>query len=158
MSAEGSVPNSLKVSPPLLSSYKVNRYKLKGFKTIKKRISVGAIKGVLAQTKAIIRNRSRFGNVEYYKNYKTLIDNLYHGKIDSILMSEIVFTEQISKNMKAELELVNSNLYSTQIFHYINKKHANILEKLSGEFEIKKSKNILDYKSYLKKYKKKAHN
>jgi polar amino acid transport system substrate-binding protein len=156
ISNENVIPNSIKVYPALISNYVVSRYKLKRNKTIKRKISVGVIKGVLAHTKAIIKNRARFEKVEYYDDYKALIYALYRGKIDSILMSEIIYNEQISKKIVNELEVVNKNLFSSSIFHYINKKHKKLLTKLSAVFKERKKDGTLQYKSYTEKDKKKG--
>lgn len=128
------IEHSITISPPLIEKYQVYRWKLKASKVVKKRFTVGAITGVIAHSKAIIKNRSMFSNVHYFSNYKDMIKAIYEQKIDLVLLSNEEYFNVFSQSLKSELEKLPGPLITIQLNHFINKKHKNIQKQLTKEF------------------------
>ena len=146
ISEESTIPNAIKISPPLISSYSINRYKLKAKALVKRSITVGAIKGVKAHTKAIIKNRIKFKEVKYFDSYQDIIEALINDRIDSVLLSTFEFNQYFRSK---DLVVAEQNLYQIDISHYINRKHIKIKEKLEEKLIKLKKKNKLDYRNYI---------
>lgn len=155
VSQESSIPNSIKISPPLIKNYTVYRWYLKGTKPKMSNITVGIIKGVIAHTKGIIKKRAIFKKINHYNTFTELFNALKENKIDSILLSPLAINNEIASMIKNKLVKIPKKLISFDIHHYIHKKHKLIQNKLSNEFLLRDKKNELNYMDYAKTYKSK---
>ena len=146
---------SLQIPLPIVDNLETYAYKLKTAPKNKKIIKVGAIKGVMAHSKAIITNRSLFSKVEYFKNYKEVIKALLAGEIDQLLMSQLEFEHEVSIKNRELIIRTSDSLYTTRIFSYLHQKHQDKLEALTLAYKKKNEIGILKYTDYIKKFHKK---
>lgn len=144
----GSIPFSIKISPPLINNLAVYQWRLSGGPSKNKRFQVGAIKGVLAHTKTVIKHRVRFKGVRYYSTYPKMIEALKAGKINSILLSEAEYQNELSKKLKLKLSKDSEVLYQTNLHHYINTKFRKYEKILTSEFEKRNKVKALSFNDF----------
>lgn len=155
MSDSSNVQNSIQINPPLLSNYKIYAWKRLGSKTIKKGIRIGAIKGVIAHTKTLIKNRSRYKTIKYYKDYGSLFSDLVKNKVDSIFLSDFEVLNELPFRFKKSIEKIPGALLKTNLNHYISIKHVKISEKLTKEFVKRNNQKRLNFTDFYRRFKQK---
>jgi hypothetical protein len=153
ISDEKSIKNGVKIFPPLIKNYKVYRWTLKSSPPRGKRYSIGAIKGVLAHSKAIIKNRAKFTGVQYFKNYKSMVSAIENKKIDSILLSNLEYQNELNSELQKKFKKSQKELLSISLHHYVNEKHKAIIPKLESEFKRLEAKKELRFEDFEKTYK-----
>lgn len=150
ISEEENIPNSIKIEPPLIENYSIYRWKLVNTPTNKTNIVVGSIKGVIAHTKSIIKNRNLFKKINYYHSYQALFDALKKGEVDSVLLSPIAIENEVPLLIKSQIEKIPGKLVTFNINHYIHRKHKVLNTKLSNEFIKRDKLKKLKYSDFLK--------
>lgn len=142
------IPNSIQIKPALVDKYHVYAYTKKGAGPKINIQKMGAIKGVLAHSKAIIKNRARFKSIMYYTNFKKLQSALASGEVDAIMLSNLEFKNEITADFKSGLSKSRQKLVTLKINHYIHKKHNDIAPKLTAEFKKRDQKQELNFEIY----------
>lgn len=155
ISAENNIPNSIKIDPPIIKDYTVYRWKLKGSETKKTGIVVGSIRGVMANTKSIIKNRKIFKKIKYFKGYEALLNALKTNEVDSVLLSQLDIQNELSILLQDKIEKIPGALITYNINHYIHKNHALIQRKLHTEFKLRDQDGNLSFLDFSRKFKKK---
>ena len=151
---EKMIPNSIKISPPLIENFSVYRYKLKETKLKTSSIVAGTIKGVLSNSKGIIKNRSIFKKIKSYNTYTDLMTALEKDEVDSILLSPLVYKNELDKEKANKLEQIPEELAHFSIHHYINKNQTIIVNGLRNQFKKRYREKTLLFSDFAKKYKK----
>jgi hypothetical protein len=145
-----SISNSLQISPPLIRDYKVFRWTLKNTNQSEKRFRVGAIKGVMAHTKTVIANRAKFKGIKYFTTYAKMVQALKKKTIDSVLLSQREYTNELSKEIKSALDMKPKMLLKTNLNHYINEKHQSLYNKITQEFKKRDLMKKLSFNDFQK--------
>ena len=105
---------------------------------------MGAIKGVYAFQKAILKKRALFSKVSYVRNYYELMGQLEEGDFDSILLSNLAYEYNIPASLKDKLVVIEENLFEVDLCHYINSKHTKYKKALEENFQELQKKQELD--------------
>lgn len=152
LTADEVIANSIKIDPPIVKNYTVHLFKFKSNITKKTKLTVGALKGVLGHQKALIKNRIKFNKVVYAQSFNELYLLLKNKQVDVIMLTQVEFDLQFSKVQAFNMAKHSSDIYSTQINHYLHKKHKKIVKKIEARFEDLAQKNELDFDDFLIRY------